>query len=75
MLVQAVRVAEGQGSCIPLLQACLSLLELSSRHRLRAIVLARATRTLKRLQRSSSGPELDRLQERLEAAAVGVGRV
>ena len=73
-LVRAARVAEGQGSCIPLLRACLPLLELGSRKRLRGVILARATTTLKRLQQSSSSSELDRLQERLEAATAGVGR-
>jgi tetratricopeptide (TPR) repeat protein len=73
-LVRAVRVAEAQASCTPLLRAYLSLLELSSRERLRALVLARARTALKRMQQSSSSPELDRLQARLDTA-VGVGGV
>jgi tetratricopeptide (TPR) repeat protein len=71
MLVRAVRVAEGQRSYPLLLRACRSLLELSSRKRLRTIIFARATTTLRRMQRSCSAPELDMIQEMLAEPAVG----
>ena len=72
MLLRAVRVADGQDACVPLLRACLSLLELSGRRRLRAIMLAQATKTLERLRQSGGGAELAALQERFDAAATGV---
>jgi hypothetical protein len=52
-----------------LLRAYLSLLELSSRKRLRTIVFARATATLRRMQQGGRASELDVLQERLAEAA------
>jgi hypothetical protein len=69
-----LRRAAAPGSRTPLLRAGLPLLELSSRKRVRALVLARATTALERMQRSSSSPELDRLQARLDTV-VGVGGV
>jgi class 3 adenylate cyclase/tetratricopeptide (TPR) repeat protein len=68
-LLRAVRVAERQRSCVLLLRAYLSLLELSSRKRLRTIVFARATATLRRMQQGGRASELDVLQERLAEAA------
>jgi hypothetical protein len=72
-LVRAVRVAEGQRSCVLLLRAYLSLLELSSRKRLVTIVFARATTTLRRMQQSGRAAELDVFQERLAEAAAETG--
>ena len=72
-LVRAVRVAEGQRSCVLLLRAYLSLLELSSRKRLITIVSARATTTLRRMQQCGRAAELDVFQERLAEAAAETG--
>jgi hypothetical protein len=68
MLLRAVRLAERQRSDSLLLRVCLSLLELSRRERPRTIILARATTTLRRMQRRCSSSELDLVQERLAEA-------
>jgi hypothetical protein len=75
MLLRAVRLAERQHSDPLLLRVCLSLLELSRRERLRTIILARATTTLRRMQPRCSSSELDVLRERLAEARAGVHRV
>jgi class 3 adenylate cyclase/tetratricopeptide (TPR) repeat protein len=73
MLLRAVRVAEGQGSCVLLLRTYLSLLELRRRKRLRTIVSARATTMLKRMQQRGRAAELEVLRERLAEAAAEAG--
>jgi tetratricopeptide (TPR) repeat protein len=69
MLLRAVRVAERQRSDMLLLRACVSLLELSSRRRLRAMIAAHATTTLQRMRQESRAAERDVLHERLAEAA------
>jgi class 3 adenylate cyclase/tetratricopeptide (TPR) repeat protein len=69
MLVKAVRVAERQRSDPLLLRAYLSILALSRRKRLRAVRLARAMTTLRRMQSRCGSSELDMVEKRLTEAA------